>query len=139
MEIVLITLTLPIMKSLDSDFYILVFNNIKLLSELKKFLHTVSNCPMTIYHGAIYKTYLCIDSWTPSQLCNQASLLKLLSAICFQICIFNEMIGLQKYEKCLFHLKSCFPSQDIQFFVIFSPTFHTFQIQKGKWKWNIMS
>ena len=40
-------------------------------------------------------------------------------------------------EKCfLFHLKSFFRSQDIQISVIFSLPFHTFQIQKGKWKWN---
>ena len=36
----------------------------------------------------------------------------------------------------LFHLKSSFHSQDIQIFVIFSLPFHTFQIQKDKWKWN---
>ena len=46
---------------------------------------------------------------------------------------FLEMIGLQKYEKCLlFHLKSSFLSRHIQVFVIFSLPFHTFQIQKGK-------
>ena len=36
----------------------------------------------------------------------------------------------------LFHLKSSFRSRDIQIFVFFSLPFHTFQIQKGKWKWN---
>ena len=43
----------------------------------------------------------------------------------------------KNYEKCfLSHLKSSFGSRDIQFFVIFSLPFHTFQIQKDKWKWN---
>ena len=37
----------------------------------------------------------------------------------------------------LFHRKSSFCSRDIQFFVILSLLSHTFQIQKGKWKWNI--
>ena len=42
-----------------------------------------------------------------------------------------------KAEKCfLFHLKSSFCSQDFQIFVILSLPFHTFQIQKNKWKWN---
>ena len=36
----------------------------------------------------------------------------------------------------LFHLKSSFCSQDIQFFVTFSLPFWTFQIQKEKWKCN---
>ena len=43
----------------------------------------------------------------------------------------------KNYEKYfLFHLKTSFRSRDIQIFVIFSLPFHTFQIQKGKWKWN---
>ena len=43
----------------------------------------------------------------------------------------------KNYEKCfLFHLKSSFRSQDVQFFVIFSLPFHTVQVQKAKWKWN---
>ena len=44
---------------------------------------------------------------------------------------------LKNYEKCfLFHLKSSFRSRDIQIFAIFPLLFHTFQIQKDKWKWN---
>ena len=35
-----------------------------------------------------------------------------------------------------FHWKGSFCSWDIQIFVIFSPPFHTFQIQKDKWKWQ---
>ena len=43
----------------------------------------------------------------------------------------------KNHEKCfLFDLKSSFCSQDIQFLVFFSLPFHTFQIQKDKWKWN---
>ena len=36
----------------------------------------------------------------------------------------------------LFHLKSSFRSRDIQIFVIFSLPFQTFQIQKGRGRWN---
>ena len=39
----------------------------------------------------------------------------------------------KNYQKCfLFHLKSAFPSWDIQILVIFSLPFHAFQIQKDK-------
>ena len=41
---------------------------------------------------------------------------------------FYQMIALKKL--------SSFRSRDIQIFVIFSLSFHTFQIQKDKWKWN---
>ena len=41
------------------------------------------------------------------------------------------------YEKCfLFHLKSSFCSWDFWDLIFLSLTFHTFQIKKGKWKWN---
>ena len=43
---------------------------------------------------------------------------------------------LKTMKRFLFRRKSSFSSRDIQVFVIFSPHFHTFQIQKGKWKWN---
>ena len=61
--------------------------------------------------------------------------LKLVSAICYQIFIFApKWYPFKNYEKSFsFHLKSFFPSWDIQ---ILSLSFHTFQIQKGKWKWN---
>ena len=52
---------------------------------------------------------------------------------------FQQMIARNNnnYEKYfLFHPKSSFRSQDIQIFVIFPLPFHTFQIQKDKWKWN---
>ena len=63
--------------------------------------------------------------------------LKLVSAIFYQIFIFSPNDSPSKTEKCfLFHLKSSFRSRDIQIFVIFSHPFHTFQIQKDKWKWN---
>ena len=62
--------------------------------------------------------------------------LKLVSAIFYQMFIFSSNDS-KNYEKCfLFHIKSSFRSRDIQIFVIFSVPFHTFQIQKGKWKWN---
>ena len=60
--------------------------------------------------------------------------LKLVSAIFNQICIFHQMIELQKsYEKCfLFHLRSSFCSRDIQIFVfpsspLFLPIRHCFR------------
>ena len=55
--------------------------------------------------------------------------LKLVSAIFCQFFFFFHQFF-------LFHLKSSFRSRDIQIFVIFSIPFHTFQIQRDKWKWN---
>ena len=50
---------------------------------------------------------------------------------------FTKWQLFKSYEKCFFfHLKSSFFSQDIQIFVLFCLPFHTFLIQKGKWKWN---
>ena len=47
------------------------------------------------------------------------------------------MKALQKLLDMLFiHLKSSFRSHDVQIFVTSSLLFHTFQIQKDKWKWN---
>ena len=64
-------------------------------------------------------------------------ILKLVPAIFYQIFILSPNDGPSKTEKCfLFHLESSFLSQDIQVFVIFSLPFYTFQIQKGKRKWN---
>ena len=64
--------------------------------------------------------------------------LKLVSAIFSGIFIFSRNDSPSKtVKKCfLFHLKSSFHSRDIQIFVIFPISFHTFQIQKNKWKWN---
>ena len=64
--------------------------------------------------------------------------LKLVSAIFYQVFIFFiKWQTFKNYEKCfLFPLKSSFRSRDIQIFVTFSLTFHTFQIQKDKGKWN---
>ena len=61
--------------------------------------------------------------------------LKLKSAI-YQIFIFHFFF-FENYKKYfLFHRKSSFCSPDIQIFVICSFPFHTFQVQKDKWKWN---
>ena len=61
--------------------------------------------------------------------------LKLMSAIFYQIFIFSPNDSpLKTMKNVLFHLKSYVRSQDIQIFVIFFLPFHTFQIQKGKWK-----
>ena len=64
--------------------------------------------------------------------------LKLVPAIFYQIWIFSPNASPSKAMKnvFLFHLKSSFRSRDIQIFIIFSLPFHTFQIQKGKWKCN---
>ena len=52
-------------------------------------------------------------------------------------CFLTKWQSFKNYEKCfLFHLKSSFYSRDIQFFLIFPLLFHTFQMQKDKWKWN---
>ena len=64
--------------------------------------------------------------------------LKLVPAIFYQICIFSSNHSSLKTIKnvFLFHLKSSLRFGDFQFFIIFSLPFHTFQIQKDKWKWN---
>ena len=53
---------------------------------------------------------------------------------------FTKWQPFKNCEKCflfdLFNLKSFFSSRDIQIFIIFPLPFHTFQIQKNKWKWN---
>ena len=50
---------------------------------------------------------------------------------------FTKWSPFKNYEKrFLFYLKNSFHSWDIQIFVNFSLPFHTFQIQKDKWKWN---
>ena len=49
--------------------------------------------------------------------------------------IFSPNDSPSKTEKYfLFNLKRCFRSRDIQIFVVFSLPFHTFQIEKEKWK-----
>ena len=65
-------------------------------------------------------------------------ILKLVSAIFYQIFTFSPNYSPSKTMKnvFLFHLKSSSCSQDIQILVIFSLPFHTFKIQKDKWKWN---
>ena len=80
--------------------------------------------------------YISRGNLTPP--CNRTqNILKLLSSIFYQIFIFSPNDSPLKTEKCfLFHLKSSFRSRDIQVFVVFSLSFHTFQIQKVKWKWN---
>ena len=61
--------------------------------------------------------------------------LKLVSAVFYDFFFFHQMIALQKLRKMfLISSKSSFRSPDIQIFVIFSVPFHTFQIQKDKWK-----
>ena len=64
--------------------------------------------------------------------------LKLVPTIFYQIFIFSPNDRPLKTMKnvFLFHRKSSFCSGDIQIFVIFSRPFHTFQIQKDKWKWG---
>ena len=50
---------------------------------------------------------------------------------------FIKWLPFKNYKTCfLFHLRRSFRSQDIQIFVIFSLPFQTFQIEKGKRKWN---
>ena len=65
-------------------------------------------------------------------------LFKPVSAIFYQIFVFPSNYSPSKTMKSVFYFikKSSFHSRDIQTFVIFSLPFHTFQIQKDKWKWN---
>ena len=76
--------------------------------------------------------------WTSIPNSKKVWQLKLVSAIFYQIFIFSQNDSLLKTvkNKVFFHLKSSFRSWDIQIFVIFSLSIHTFQIQKDKWKWN---
>ena len=66
------------------------------------------------------------------------ALLKLVSIIFYQIFVFSRNDSPLKTMKnvFLFYLKNSFRSRDIKIFEIFFLPFHTFQIQKGKWKSN---
>ena len=82
-------------------------------------------------------SYINSKVFHPSSIVLKIQNLNLVSGIFYQIFILEPNNSLSKTEKCfLFHLKSSFHSRDIQFFIIFSLPFHTFQIQKDKWKWN---
>ena len=60
-------------------------------------------------------------------------------AIFHQICNFSPSDSpLKTVKSVLFNLRRSFRSQDIHFLLIFPFPFHTFQIQKDKWKWNNM-
>ena len=83
---------------------------------LKKIVHVL--CSLSVY--CVFQTNL-----------------KLVSAIFLSNFYFSPNDSPSKTMKnILFHLKRTFRSQDIQIFVIFSLPFQTFQIQKGKRKWN---
>ena len=62
--------------------------------------------------------------------------LNLVSSIFYQIIIFSSNDRPSRTTKNVFYFiqKALFVLQDIQIFVIYSLLFHTFQIQKGKWK-----
>ena len=78
-------------------------------------------------------TYPRFPRKSKNRLNNCLLLLKLVSAIFYQIFIFSPKDSpLKTMKNVLFHLKSSFHSGDIGFFVIFSLPFRTFQIQKGK-------
>ena len=57
--------------------------------------------------------------------------LKLCPLFFIKFLFFHQMIGLQKLSK-MFLISS----KNLFSFVTFSLPFHTFQIQKDKWKWN---
>ena len=63
--------------------------------------------------------------------CNAA--LKLVSAIFYQIFIFSSN---DSPYKTIISSKKLFPFSRYLNFCVFSLPFHTFQIQKFKWKWN---
>ena len=69
--------------------------------------------------------------------CEMCSKLKLVSAIFYQIFVFHQMIAHQKLWKVFFiSSKKLFSFSRYSNFCNFSLPFHTFQIQKDKWKWN---
>ena len=49
---------------------------------------------------------------------------------------FHQMIALQKLWKMFISSKKLFLFSSTQIFAIFPLLFHTFQIQKNKWRWN---
>ena len=87
----------------------------------------------TIVLGLISKCKVWLTSGSET-----SSSLKLVSTIFYQFLIFTSNVRSSKTMKkiSLLHLKSSFRSRDYQIFVNFFLPFHTFQIQKGKWKWN---
>ena len=63
--------------------------------------------------------------------------LKLVSAFFIKFLFFHQMIGLQNLWKMFFiWSKNLFSFLRYPNFCNFSLPFHTFEIQKGKWKWN---
>ena len=63
--------------------------------------------------------------------------LKLASAIFIKFLFFHQTITLQKLWKAFFiSSKKLFSFSRYSKFYIFSLLFHTFQIEKEKWKWN---
>ena len=62
--------------------------------------------------------------------------LKLVSAILYQIFISHQMIVPQKLKKFFYFIEKALFVLEIFTFLYFSLPFHTFQIQKDKWKWN---
>ena len=67
-----------------------------------------------------------------------SSFLKLLSAIFYQIFIFSLNDSPSKTKKNVFYSiqRALFLLKILKFLLIFFLPFHTFQIQKGIWKWN---
>ena len=76
--------------------------------------------------------FVCNWQWLPH--------FKLVSAIFDQIFIYSPNDSPSKTMKSVFYFiyKAYLHSQDSHFqcFEFFSRPFHTFQIQKDKWKWN---
>ena len=91
---------------------------------------------------SIANSYLMHNVWSflqPIPICCIMSRPQLVSAIFYHILIFSRnIICLLKNIKYFFiiHRKSSFRSRDIQMFVFFPLPFHSYKIQKDKWKWN---
>ena len=89
-----------------------------------------------------------IRSWPPTEWAAARPVILFLPAehfLDFKACVyflsnlyfFTKWLPFKNYQKCFFFpLKSLFRSPDSHTFVIFSLLFHTFQIQKDKWKCN---
>ena len=79
-----------------------------------------------------------IGKWLHEGIKQKVNRFKLVSAIFYQIFIFLPNDSPLKTMKNVFYFvsKAFFHSRDIQIFVIFALPYHTFQIEKSKWKSN---
>ena len=96
------------------------------------YLLQTKNFPLFWSHAWKYKKRLTKAGTILGQKCIQ-----LVSAIFYQIFIFSQNDSPLKLWKMFFiSSKKFFSFSRYSNFCIFFPSFHNFQIQKDKWKWN---